>query len=149
MDPLTLAMFAILAVLVFFTWRSSRKRKQAEEEKKQGLQPGVEVMTNFGVYGTLIDIDIEANQATIESTPGTSFRVHPAAIAKVITEDEKDGPRSVEEAMALANAEQAEREAAEAGVDAPVETDVVAEPEFGERTTEPTKRAPRAKKSAE
>ena len=147
MDPLTLAMFAILSVLVFFTWRSSRKRKAAEEEKRSGLQPGVEVMTNFGVYGTLVDIDLETNQATIESTPGTSFRIHPAAIAKVLTEDEKDAPRSVEEAMARANAEAEERDALETGEKA--DDVVVAEPEFGELSEEPKKRAPGAKKTSE
>lgn len=146
MDPLTIAMFGVLAVLVFFTWRSSKKRKEAAEQQKEALKPGVDIMTNFGLYGTVVSIDNVANIAEIEVSPGNVLRLHPGAIAKVITEvDAVEGepgtPRSVEEAMAIANAEEAAREAELAASQA--------EPEFGERAEEPKKRAPRAKKSAE
>ena len=145
-DFLTIAMFGVLAVLVFFTWRSSKKRKDDAEKQKEALKPGVDIMTNFGLYGTVVSIDSIANIAEIEVSPGTVVRLHPGAIAKVITEvDAVDGepgaPRSVEEAMAIANAEEAAREAELAASQA--------EPEFGERAEEPKKRAPRAKKSAE
>jgi preprotein translocase subunit YajC len=137
-------MFGVLAVLVFFTWRSSKKRKEAAEQQKEALKPGVDIMTNFGLYGTVVSIDNVANIAEIEVSPGTVVRLHPGAIAKVITEAdavEPGAPRSVEEAIAIANAEEAAREAELAAKQE--------EPEFGERTEEPKKRAPRAKKSAE
>ena len=150
MDPLTIAMFGVLAVLVFFTWRSSKKRKEAAEQQKEALKPGVDIMTNFGLYGTVVSIDSVANIAEIEVSPGTVVRLHPGAIAKVITEadavaGEPGTPRSVEEAMAIANAEEAAREA-QLNTDTAIRLD---EPEYGERTEEPKKRAPRAKKSAE
>jgi len=157
MDPLTLAMFGVLAVLVFFTWRSSRKRKQAAETQKEQLQPGVEIMTNFGLYGTLVSIDRVTNIAEVEVSPGNVLKLHPGAIAKVITEvdGDPDAPRSVEEAMARANAEAEAREAADRGETEPqLNTDtaiVIGEPEFGERVDEPKKpvRRSSAKKSAE
>jgi preprotein translocase subunit YajC len=150
MDPLTIAMFGVLAVLVFFTWRSSKKRKEAAEKQKEALKPGVEIMTNFGLYGTVVSIDTVTNIAEIEVSPGNILRLHPGAIAKVVTEadvveGEPGAPRSVEEAMAIANAEQAAREA-ELNTDSAIH---IGEPEYGERTDEPKKRAPRAKKSAE
>jgi len=150
MDPLTIAMFGVLAVLVFFTWRSSKKRKDAAEQQKAALKPGVDIMTNFGLYGTVVSIDNVANIAEIEVSPGNVVRLHPGAIAKVITEadavvGEPGAPRSVEEAMAIANAEEAAREA-QLNTDTAIHLD---EPEYGERTEEPKKRAPRAKKSAE
>ena len=156
MDPLTLAMFGVLAVLVFFTWRSSRKRKQAAEQQKEQLQPGVEIMTNFGLYGTLVSIDTVTNIAEIEVSPGNVLKLHPGAIAKVITsvDGESDEPRSVEEAMARANAEAEAREAEEAQLNTDTAI-VMGEPEFGERVDEPKKpvrRSPSsssAKKSAE
>jgi preprotein translocase subunit YajC len=148
MDPLTIGMFALLAVLVFFTWRNSRKRKAAAEEQKAQLQPGVELMTNFGVYGTLKSIDTVANIAEIEIAKNTVIKVHPGAIAKVISADaDSDEPRSVEEAMARATAEQEAREA-ELNVDHAIPA---GEPEFGERVEpvkKPARKAP-AKKTAE
>lgn len=158
MDPLTIAMFGVLAVLVFFTWRSSKKRKDAAEKQKEALKPGVDIMTNFGLYGTVVSIDTVTNIAEIEVSPGNILRLHPGAIAKVITEAdavEPGAPRSVEEAMAIADAEEAAREAelngsgsgsAKLNEDTAIHLD---EPEYGERTDEPKKRAPRAKKSAE
>jgi preprotein translocase subunit YajC len=160
MDPLTLAMFGVLAVLVFFTWRSSRKRKQAAEQQKEQLQPGVEIMTNFGLYGTLVSIDTVTNIAEVEVSPGNVLKLHPGAISKVITDvnGDPDAPRSVEEAMARANAEAEAREAEEESGKAQLNTDtaiVLGEPEFGERVDEPKKPVRRsssstsAKKSAE
>jgi len=148
MDPLTIAMFAVLAVLVFFTWRSSKKRKDAAEKQKEALRPGVDIMTNFGLYGTVVSIDTVANIAEIEVSPGNVLRLHPGAIAKIITESdavEPGAPRSVEEAMAIANAEAEAREA-QLNQDTAIHLD---KPEYGERVEEPKKRAPRAKKSAE
>jgi len=126
-DGLSIAMFAILAVLIFFMFRNSRKRKAQVEELQAKIVPGVEVMTNFGLFGTLVSIDEVSNEAELEVTPGTIVRVHRQTIAKVVTAVDSDSPRSVEEAMAIANREAAEKEG----------TDSVA-PEFGERvdTTE-------------
>lgn len=157
MDPLTIAMFGVLAVLVFFTWRSSKKRKEAAEQQKEALKPGVEIMTNFGLYGTVVSIDNEANIAEIEVSPGNVLRLHPGAIAKVIPGPdsvEPGTPRSVEEAMAIANAEEAAREAElNESSSAPKLNEDTAirlnDPAYGERFDEPKKRAPRAKKSAE
>ena len=138
MDPLTIGMLAVLAVLVFFMFRNSRKRKAQQEELRQKIVPGAEVMTNFGLYGTLISVDEVTNVAELEVTPGTIVRVHNQTIAKVVPGAEAGTagePRSVEEAMAIANREAEEREAAE--------KKDAAEPEFGERVDEPKKPASR------
>ena len=44
--------------------------------------PGAKVMTTFGVFGTVLSIDEENNQVTIESGPGTVLRVHRQAIGR-------------------------------------------------------------------
>lgn len=87
MDPLLLMMVGLLAVMIFFTWRNGKKRKTEAEQMQSKLQPGVEVMTQHGIFGTLLTIDEEANFALIESTPGTVLRVHRQTIARVV-EDE-------------------------------------------------------------
>ena len=83
-DPLTIGLFALLAVMIFFMFRNSRKRRRDAEEMQAKLQPGAEVMTQHGIYGTLISIDDEKNEAVIETTPGTRLRVHRQTVARVI-----------------------------------------------------------------
>jgi|GEM_PF-359119 len=134
MDPLTIAMLAVLAVLIFFMFRNNRKRKADLEKLQSQIVAGAEIMTNFGVFGTLLSIDATTNVAEVETSPGTVLRVHRQTITRVINPDEVDGdaPRSVEEAMARANAEAEARELAAAAADA--DTAFATEPEFGERT---------------
>jgi preprotein translocase subunit YajC len=135
-DGLTIAMLAILAVLVFFMFRNSRKRKAQAEDLRKQIVPGADVMTNFGLFGKLISVDEVAKVSELEVAPGIIVRVHSQTIAKVVDEAAGtiDGaPRSVEEAIAIANREEAEREAAKNSV----------EPQFGERVDET---APEVKK---
>ncbi len=142
MDPLTIGMLVILAVLIFFMFRNSRKRRAQQEELQSKMQPGAEVMTNFGLFGTLKSVDELSNQAELELSPGVVVRVHRQTLAKVVepTEIQPGTPRSVEEAMEIANREQAEREAA-AGAES-------VEPAYGERI-EPAKKPRSTKKTSE
>jgi preprotein translocase subunit YajC len=141
--------FAVLLIgFMIFTSRRNRKR---QADLRQAIVPGVEVMTNFGLFGKLLSIDEATNVAEIETTPGTIVRVHRQTLSKVVTPEELtpatgDSPRSVEEAMAIANREQAERDAA-----AKVDSEA---PAYGERINDPitkatTKRAPRAPKKTD
>jgi len=137
---LTIAMVVLLAVLVFFMWRSSRKRKADAQKLQSTMVPGAEVMTSFGLYGTLVSVDELAATAEIEVSPGNIIKVHRQTLVKVVDPSAAvsgDAPRSVEEAMAIADREQAERDAAAA--DALAEREAAEfsgeaeEPRFGER----------------
>lgn len=74
---------ALAALLIFFLFNSRRKQKARAEEIKTGLVPGATVMTTFGVFGTVLSIDDENNQVTLESGPGTVLRVHRQAIGQI------------------------------------------------------------------
>lgn len=74
---------ALAALLIFFLFNSRRKQKARAEQIKSGLVPGATVMTTFGVFGTVLSIDDENNQVTIESGPGTVLRVHRQAIGQI------------------------------------------------------------------
>ncbi|MBX3099868.1 MAG: preprotein translocase subunit YajC [Salinibacterium sp.] len=130
MDPITIAMLAVLGVLIFFMFRNSRKRKAQQEDLRKQIVPGADVMTNFGLFGKLISIDEVSKVAELQIAPKTIVRVHSQTIAKVVEETAgtaADGtPRSVEEAMAIANREEAERESAKNS----------GEPQYGERVDE-------------
>ncbi len=129
MDNFTLILLAVvLVVMIFFTWRSSRKRKADAETMQSKLQPGAEIMTQHGIFGTLVSIDDEKNEAIVETTPGTKLRVHRQTIVRVIDPEE------------LSHADE------DVVAEEPAEADASGEPEFGERTEKP-KRTPRSKPS--
>lgn len=138
-DIFQYVLLGLLAFGIFFLFRSSRKNKQRQEELKSQIVPGVEVMTNFGLFGTLLSVDEFSNVAEIETSPGIIVRIHRQTIAKVVeaTDGETvgDEPRSVEEAMERANREYEAKQAAEGDTTvAPVVADE--EPAFGERVAE-------------
>jgi preprotein translocase subunit YajC len=136
-DPLSIGLVLLLAVMIFFMFRNSRKRRHDAEEMQAKLQPGAEVMTQHGIYGTLISIDDEKNEAVIETMPGTRLRVHRQTVARVID--------PVEAEQDVIAEEEAEAPVAELNQDTAIRQ---GEPEFGERLPEEKpKRAPRKKAS--
>jgi preprotein translocase subunit YajC len=148
-ETVIILIFAVL--LIGFMIFSSRRNRKRQANLREAIVPGVDVMTNFGLFGKLLSVDETTNVAEIETSPGTIVRVHRQTLSKVVTPAELapssgEAPRSVEEAMAIANREQAEREAA---------TKVDSEaPAYGERIDDPitkatTKRAPRAPKKSD
>jgi len=123
-DPFTIIMLAVLAVLIFFMFRNSRKRQAEARELQTKVQPGAKVMTNFGVFGTILSIDEEENQVLLETSPGTVLTVHRQTIARVVHPVESAPVTEVEPAVG----------------------DVT--PEFGERVDEtPSDEKPDTKKS--
>ena len=88
LDPLTILMLVVLAAMIFFMFRSNKKRKAQAEELQTKIVPGAEVMTNFGLFGELTAIDEERNEALIEIAPGTIVRVHRQTLARVVDDHE-------------------------------------------------------------
>jgi preprotein translocase subunit YajC len=134
-DPLTIGLVAILAIMVIFLWLYSRKLLRDAEELKNKFVPGADIMTQHGIYGTIVSIDDEKNEAVIETTPGTKLRVHRQTISRVI-----DPVEAQEDVIADEPAKPSinESRAIPAG-----------EPQYGERTVvsdpDKPKRAPRKK----
>lgn len=133
-DPLSLALIAIAGVLIVFMFISSRRRRRDAEATRAKIVPGAEVMTSQGIYGTLLSVDEEKNEAIIETTPGTKLRVHSQTIAKVVEETDVD--EAVEEAEILEST----------GAISDPDIDITDEPEFGERSEDKPKPAPRSRK---
>lgn len=84
MDPLTIAMLAILAVLIFFMFRNGQKRKRDQEALRSKMVVGADVMTNFGLFGTILDIDEENNKVELQAGPGVVLTVHRQTVARVV-----------------------------------------------------------------
>jgi preprotein translocase subunit YajC len=103
MDYTLILIAAALAVFVFFQFRTSRKRAKETAERQAAIGVGVEIMTNYGLYGTILSIDEDTNVAVIESTPGTVLKIHRQTILKVADyakPEETDSEAIVEDAPA-------------------------------------------------
>ncbi|MGW9185079.1 preprotein translocase subunit YajC [Agromyces sp. NPDC055661] len=117
-------MLAVLAVLIFFMFRNSRKRQADARDLQSKVQPGAKVMTNFGVFGTILSIDEDENQVLVETSPGTVLTVHRQTIARVVE------PAAVAAATEVGSA------------------DADGAPEYGERVEDaPSDETPDTKKS--
>lgn len=118
MDPFLIIVVVALGLFVFMQFRTAKKRRDEAAELQEKMLPGTEIMTNYGLYGTIVSIDDENNVALIETTPGTVLRIHRQTILKAVEDNVVAG--DVDEAADDASV--IEASAADA-----------AEPEFGER----------------
>ena len=83
MDPTLILLVVALGAFIVFQVFQGRKRKRETEERQTKFVPGVEIMTNYGLYGTILTMDEETNVVEIESTPGTVLKIHRQTILKV------------------------------------------------------------------
>ncbi|MCU1556699.1 MAG: yajC [Microbacteriaceae bacterium] len=127
MDPILIVVAVALAVFVFFQFRSSRKRAKETAARQAAILPGAEIMTNYGLYGTILSIDDDTNVALIETTPGTVLKIHRQTILKVVEDETPDVV--------------ADEPTAQLNQDSAI---VSGEPEFGERV-EPEEKKPARK----
>lgn len=89
LDPVSLVMFGLIAVLIFFMFRNGKKRQQAMQQLQNNLRPGAEVMLQSGIFGLIESIDEEENRVTIRSGLSTLV-VHRNAIGQVVTPVESE-----------------------------------------------------------
>ncbi|BDZ43480.1 hypothetical protein GCM10025865_27790 [Paraoerskovia sediminicola] len=89
-----LIIFAVLAIgLLFFMSSRTRKQQRAQQDFRSQLQVGTEVMTQSGMYGTVVEIDEVADVITLEAEPGGSrTRWLRAAIGKEVVQHVEEEP---------------------------------------------------------
>ncbi len=88
-DIFSLLLPLALAFLIFTMFRRQRKTQQQVKEMRTQMEPGTEVMTQFGLFGTIVSIDQENNKAVLELSPGNLATVHTQALSKVVQQDTK------------------------------------------------------------
>jgi len=83
MDPMSLLLLvAAAAAFYFLIIRPGKQRQKQQQQLVNSLQPGVEVMTTAGIFGTLAVVTDE--ELSLEVSPGVFIRILPAAVARVI-----------------------------------------------------------------
>ena len=81
---MTILLFVMLGVFVFMMFRRNKKTQQQQAELQSKFGPGVEVMTSFGLFGRIVDIDEAENKVTLELCPGNTATVHRQAVTKIV-----------------------------------------------------------------
>ncbi|RKQ36338.1 preprotein translocase subunit YajC [Kocuria tytonis] len=79
----------VLVAMVLLLWLPMRRQKKAQTEmkaKQATMEPGTRVMTSFGLFGTLRDMDREQNRAVLEISPGQLVTVHSQTVTTVVDE---------------------------------------------------------------
>ncbi|MFB4348793.1 preprotein translocase subunit YajC [Microbacterium sp. CR_7] len=101
--PMEILLFGLLAVLVVFMFVNGRRRqkqmKAEQEEKAAKTVPGVKVLLQGGIYGTIVayDHDDLDSPALVEIAPGTVIEVHSQAILRIVEpKDLTDGVEIVD-----------------------------------------------------
>jgi preprotein translocase subunit YajC len=99
-----LMMVVLFALMWFLILRPQQKRQRQQQALLTSLQPGQEVITVGGLYGTIRDVDIE--EVVLEISDGVQVRVDKRAVVNVVEEevDEPDEPAEVAPAEELAEA---------------------------------------------
>jgi preprotein translocase subunit YajC len=92
----------ILLVLIVFMFWSSRRRaarmKVEQENKQRAMVPGVKVLLQGGLYGTLVEFDgVDLSKpALVELAPGMQVEVHSQAILRVVDPEDEVVPEAIE-----------------------------------------------------
>lgn len=119
-DPMMFLPLILLAVMLILMWRGNKQRQSMMNEMRTKLVPGAEVMTQAGIFGTLVEIDTDSNIATLEVSPGVEIRVHSQTVATVVEPKVPNDASSLDVDLAEADSQHLDSPAADvdsAGVD--------------------------------
>ena len=81
---MTILLFVMLGVFVFMMFRRNKKTQQQQAELQSKFGPGVDVMTSFGLFGRIVEIDEAENKVVLELSPGNTATVHRQAVTKIV-----------------------------------------------------------------
>ena len=68
-------LIAIFAIMWFFMIRPQQKRQKEIRAFQNALQPGTEVVTGGGLYGTVKNVDVARNIVEVEVARGVVLKV--------------------------------------------------------------------------
>jgi len=84
LDLMTILLFVMLGVFIFMMFRRNKKTQQQQAELQSKFGTGVEVMTSFGLFGRIVEIDEAENKVVLELSPGNLATVHRQAVTKIV-----------------------------------------------------------------
>lgn len=102
-SPASSIMLLVLLIVGFYfvAVRPGRRRMQAMQAVQSGLEPGRQVITTAGLYGTVTAVDDTDQTLTLEIAPGVEAKFARGAVLKLV--DEPAGEPAPEAAPAAAD----------------------------------------------
>ncbi|WP_235861573.1 preprotein translocase subunit YajC [Tersicoccus phoenicis] len=91
MDPLFLIMLVVLVFLIFTMFRRNKKAQAEAQQRKSSMAPGQQVMTSYGLFGTVLSVDAPENKVVLELSPGNTATVHLQSVTKILDPAEPAG----------------------------------------------------------
>ena len=73
-------MGVLFLVLIFMMFRGRKKQAAQQEKLKNNTVPGAKIMTNSGIFGTIVGVD-EQDRVLVEVANGVVLTLHRQAIA--------------------------------------------------------------------
>ena len=120
MSPTLLILILAMGVIWVAFIRPQKRRQQLQREMLNQIEPGAEVLTAAGLYGTVVEAD--GDEIKLEIADGVVVKVARRAIGAVIPpeEEEPETPEAAEDEAAEPEAEPPAAEATDG--DAPPES---------------------------
>jgi preprotein translocase subunit YajC len=114
-SPLTL-MLPILLIggMYLLLIRPQQRQRKQQQLLAQSVDPGDEIVTFSGIYGTILEIDDDEGTVVVEVAPDVEIKMVKTAIARRLVFDDHDAQGDDEED----DAHDPDRHAGEAGDDA-------------------------------
>ena len=116
---MNIVLFAMLGIFIFMMFRRNKKTKEQQATLQSQFEPGVEVMTSFGLFGRIVSMDDAENKVVLELSPGNLATVHRQAVTKIVEPAAAEAPAVPDDASSLTAEEQG---SAPAGSETPDET---------------------------
>jgi len=79
----------LIGGLYFLMIRPQQKRAQQQKQLGNDLDPGDEVVTHGGMYGTITEIDDDEGTILLEVAPNTEIRMLKQAVARRLVFDDE------------------------------------------------------------
>jgi preprotein translocase subunit YajC len=111
LNPTLLILILAMGVIWVAFIRPQKRRQQAQREMLNQIEPGAEVLTAAGIYGTVTEAD--GDEIHVQIADGVVVKVARRAIGAVIPPEEEE-PEELEPAEEEAAEPEAEPPAAEA-----------------------------------
>jgi len=111
-NPLSpLLLIGLLGVVFYFLLiRPQRRQQQQQRALANEIDPGDEIVTHGGIYGTVTEVDDDEGTILLEVAPGIEIRMLKGAVARRLENDDggdaddngsKDGKSSAKRRPAL------------------------------------------------
>jgi preprotein translocase subunit YajC len=93
-----LIVYVVALAVIVFIFRANRRKQKAAAGVRSSIEPGTEVMTTAGLYGTIVEV-LEDSSVIIEAAPGVHLHFDRRAISRVVppSTPEPDEPTEPED----------------------------------------------------